>query len=231
MKSKSFVVDGIEKRYGRHQCLDGASFSCEKGKCIGIVGVNGSGKSTLLSTIAGIHKADRGSVYIDGTDILKNKKFIGKYIGYVPQENPLIEDLTVLDNIKLWYCDSVYDMKRELEEGFLKMLGIDLFKDKLVGKLSGGMKKRVSVGIAMHNAPKILLLDEMGAALDMEAKKDIKDYLKSYLKSGGIVVLVSHDEYELDMCDEIYVMNNGKLREIDRSLRGDELLYEMTGKM
>ena len=176
-----------------------AGFACRAGQCIGIAGVNGSGKSTLLSVIAGIQKPDEGTVTAYGVDLQKNKSYISRCIGYVPQENPLIEDLSVMDNLKLWYCDSPWDLKTELESGFLKKLGINEYQKKAVRKLSGGMKKRVSIAIAVHNKPGILLLDEPGASLDLLAKKIIRDYLKWYISTGGTVIIVTHDNEELDM--------------------------------
>ncbi len=217
-------VENIRKSYGRHKVLKGAGFACRAGQCIGIAGVNGSGKSTLLSVIAGIQKPDEGTVTAYGVDLQKNKSYISRCIGYVPQENPLIEDLSVMDNLKLWYCDSPWDLKTELESGFLKKLGINEYQKKAVRKLSGGMKKRVSIAIAVHNKPGILLLDEPGASLDLLAKKIIRDYLKWYISTGGTVIIVTHDNEELDMCDALYVVSEGRLIETDRSLRGEELL-------
>ena len=228
MSEKILVVDSIKKNYGKSTVLKSASFECEKGKCIGIVGVNGSGKSTLLSIIAGIQKADGGSVLIDGTDISKDSGCIGENVGYVPQSNPLIEDLTVKDNLQLWYCDGPYNLKEELATGFLKTLEIDKYVNKTVKKLSGGMKKRVSIAIAVHNKPSLLLLDEPSAALDLIAKKAIRDYLKKYISEGGTVVIVTHDEEELDLCDEIYVVSDGKLKKIPVTLRGEQLLKEIS---
>ncbi len=217
-------VENIRKSYGRHKVLKGAGFACRAGQCIGIAGVNGSGKSTLLSVIAGIQKPDEGTVTAYGVDLQKNKSYISRCIGYVPQENPLIEDLSVMDNLKLWYCDSPWDLKTELEGGFLKKLGINEYQKKAVRKLSGGMKKRVSIAIAVHNKPGLLLLDEPGASLDLLAKKIIRDYLKWYISTGGTVIIVTHDNEELDMCDALYVVSEGRLIETDRSLRGEELL-------
>ncbi len=217
-------VENIRKSYGRHKVLKGAGFACRAGQCIGIAGVNGSGKSTLLSVIAGIQKPDEGTVTAYGVDLQKNKSYISRCIGYVPQENPLIEDLSVMDNLKLWYCDSPWDLKTELESGFLKKLGINEYQKKAVRKLSGGMKKRVSIAIAVHNKPGLLLLDEPGASLDLLAKKIIRDYLKWYISTGGTVIIVTHDNEELDMCDALYVVSEGRLIETDKSLRGEELL-------
>ncbi len=226
-KELSVKVEGIVKHYGLRKVLKGASFEAGQGQCVGIVGLNGSGKSTLLSILAGVQKADRGTAVFQGVDIFRNRKAAGKLIGYVPQENPLIPDLTVKDNLKLWYCDSPLDMKQQLKEGFLHMLGIDKMLRIPVKKLSGGMKKRVSIGISMWADPKVLMLDEPSAALDLVAKKDIRDYLQAYRNQGGTVIIATHDEDELNICDKIYVVKDGTLQETDRTLRGDRLLEEI----
>lgn len=226
-KEYSVKVEGVYKSFGRKKVLTGASLTAKQGECVAIAGLNGSGKSTLLSILAGVQRADRGTAVVNGTDIFKDKKAAGKMIGYVPQENPLIQDLTVKDNLKLWYCDSPLDMEKELQEGFLKILGIDKMLKQPVKKLSGGMKKRVSIGISMWADPSVLILDEPSAALDLVAKKDIRDYLKLYLKRQGTVLIATHDEDELDICDKIYVVSGGVLRETSRELRGDKLLEEI----
>jgi len=223
----SVKVEGVCKRYGRKKVLTNVSFTAGQGECVAIAGLNGSGKSTLLSILAGVQRADNGTAVVNGIDIFKDKKAAGRMIGYVPQENPLIQDLTVKDNLRLWYCDSPLDMERELSEGFLKLLGIDQMLKMTVRKLSGGMKKRVSIGISMWADPKVLILDEPSAALDLVAKKDIRQYLKACLKSGRTVLLATHDEDELDICGKIYVMNHGVLKEASKELRGDRLLEEM----
>lgn len=220
----SVKVDNIYKKYGRKQVLNGISLKAGRGECVGIVGLNGSGKSTLMSILAGVIEADNGTAEFDGVDVLSNRKEAGKLIGYVPQENPLIPDLTVKDNLKLWYCESPLNMRKELENGFLKVLGIDKMLNLPVKKLSGGMKKRVSIGISMWADPKILMLDEPGAALDLVAKRDIRKYLKMYIAKGGTVIIATHDEDELDICNRIYVMKDGKLKEAEEKLRGDKLL-------
>ena len=152
-----------------------------------------------------------------------NKEVIRNMTGYVPQENPLIPELTVYDNLRLWYPDSEY-LQQELEQGFLHLLGIQEFMTKQVNKLSGRMKKRGSIGIAMAGMPPVLLMDEPSAALDLICKEDIRNYLEVYLQRKGTVVITTHEESELELCDKLYVMKDGKLRQIDRNLRGADLV-------
>ena len=160
-KTQTYIkVQDVQKRYGWRKILKGASFEAQSGQCVALLGMNGSGKSTLLSILAGVQNCERGTAVVNGINLLTDKKTAGKIVGYVPQENPLIQDLTVRDNLKLWYCDSPLDMEKELREGLLKMLGIDRMLHMPVKKLSGGMKKRVSIGISMWANPKVLLMDE-----------------------------------------------------------------------
>ena len=225
-------VQDIISAYGRKLILRGASLEAERGECIGIVGANGCGKSTLLSVLAGTLMPKSGEVRYygqiawqtaGGGRVCCNKDIIRKMTGYVPQENPLIPELTVYDNLRLWYPDSQY-LKQELEQGFLHLLGIKEFMTKQVNKLSGGMKKRVSIGIAMADMPPVLLMDEPSAALDLICKEDIRKYLEVYLQRKGTVVITTHEERELELCDKLYVMKDGRLRQIDRSLRGADLV-------
>lgn len=226
------TVADITSSYGRRQVLRGASFTADRGECIGIVGANGCGKSTLLSVLAGTLKPKSGEVFYYGRlawgcgvggRMHGEKEFIRSMTGYVPQENPLIPELSVYDNLRLWYPDKK-KLRQELEQGFLSLLGIGEFCAKQVSKLSGGMKKRVSIGIAMAGTPPVLLLDEPSAALDLVCKEDIRRYLQEYLARKGTVVITTHEESELDLCHKLYVMKEGRLNQADNRLRGEELV-------
>lgn len=200
-------------RKGRKKVLTDVSFDAHNGECIGILGANGCGKSTLLSILAGIQSPDSGSIKLNDNDLFANKssKNFFKYIGYVPQECPLMDELNALDNLKLWYCNSPLSLERELAEGFLGMLGIPDFLKVPVKHMSGGMKKRLSIGCAIANNPHILLLDEPGAALDLICKERIEVYLKNYKKQGNIILISTHEEREIELCDKLYILKDGTL--------------------
>lgn len=235
MENNMITVADVTSAYGRKQILKGVSFTARRGECIGIVGANGCGKSTLLSVLAGTLKPGSGQVSYYGRAAWSdgergrmhgNKDVIRKMTGYVPQENPLIPELSVYDNLRLWYPDK-RQLRQELEQGFLSLLGIGEFSAKQVSKLSGGMKKRVSIGIAMAGMPPVLLMDEPSAALDLVCKEDIRRYLQAYLERKGTVVITTHEEGELSLCSRLYVMKDGRLDQVDNRLRGSAL----TGKM
>lgn len=219
---KMIEIENITSAYGRKKVLHGITLSAERGECVGIVGPNGCGKSTLLSIMAGVLRPVAGSILYYGNDALKNRNVFNKMTGYVPQENPLLPELSVYDNLRLWYPDKE-ELQKELKQGFLQILGIPEFVKMPVSKLSGGMKKRVSIGMALSGMPPVLILDEPSAALDLVCKEDIKRYLQIYLERKGTVVITTHEESELALCDSLYVMKGGKLVSVDKTLRGEAL--------
>lgn len=207
------VIRGVTKRYKKKTVLRGVDLATEGGRCIGILGSNGSGKSTFLSILAGVLPRTEGEFWCDDQDLFADPTARSQYVGYVPQGTPLIEELTARDNLLLWYDKA--DMEQELQTGVLRMLGIDEFLKVTVSKMSGGMKKRLSIGCAMAKRPPILLLDEPTAALDLACKEQIADYLRKYKAAGGLLFLTTHDTPELALCDEIYILKNGVLVPFD----------------
>ncbi|MEE0016374.1 MAG: ABC transporter ATP-binding protein [Clostridia bacterium] len=205
-------VKNISKRY-RNTVLDDISFTAEKGQCIGIIGANGCGKTTLLSIMAGVNKTQSGKIYYNN-ELADRKSVFKKYIAYVPQENPLIDELTTKDNLLLW-LGSNRKIKDGFENGVLKDLGIDEFLNKQVNELSGGMKRRLSIGISLSNNAPIMLLDEPGSALDIYGKQEVNSYISNYVKNGGTVVMSTHDRDEIDLCTKLYKIEDGILKECE----------------
>ncbi len=208
-----FEVKGIRKRYGKKVPLSDAGFSVEAGQCVGILGRNGSGKSTLLSILAGVQKGDGGEFLLDGEDLFRNPRRLSETVGYVPQGTPFLEELSAMDNLLLWYDRKT--VEKELADGVLKMLGIDEFIGVPVRKMSGGMKKRLSIGCSVAKRPSVLLLDEPCAALDLVGKQSIGRYLTKFKEAGGALVLATHDEGELSLCDAVCILKDGRLQPYD----------------
>ena len=204
-----FEIKNVKKSYGKKAPLVDVSFSVDGSCCVGILGKNGSGKSTLLSILAGVQKRDGGEFLYDGADLFGTPKALSGTVGYVPQGTPLLEELSAMDNLLLWYDRKT--LEKELEGGVLKMLGIDEFIRVPVRKMSGGMKKRLSIGCSVAKNPKLLLLDEPSAALDLVCKESINEYLTRFKREGGALILTTHDESELSLCDCIYILKDGVL--------------------
>ncbi|HKM33393.1 MAG TPA: ABC transporter ATP-binding protein [Lachnospiraceae bacterium] len=221
-------LSGIKSGYRRKNVLTGVSFSAGAGQCIGIVGANGSGKTTLFQVLSGLKKPDEGTISFDGVmaeGYLRHGLFI-RYTGYVPQEDNLILELTVYDNLLLWY-ESLKKIQIAEQEGLLHLLSLERMYDLKVKNLSMGMKKRVSIACALAGNPPILLLDEPDASLDLWSKAELRDYLLLYKQAGGTVILATHDETQLEICDKVYTLFQGKCTEIDSKLRGKELMHAL----
>ncbi len=201
-------IKSIQKNYGKKQVLRDVSFSASGGSCTGIIGANGCGKSTLFSIFAGI-QTGKGEFLADGTDLLRRQALRQRLVGYVPQGTPLIEELSARDNLLLWYDKRA--MEASLQEGILSRLGVGEFLRVPVRKLSGGMKKRLSIACALSHAPEIIIMDEPTAALDIVCRQIIAEYIALCRSEGKTVILSTHEATELSLCDQLYLMKDGVL--------------------
>ena len=196
MADSIVTVENVSLKY-KKTVLTGVSINAEKGDVIGLLGLNGSGKSTLLSAIAGLRKVSSGTIKVSGK------------AGFVTQENALIEELTAIDNLKMWTPMSRQEILKELTETELSILKVNDFIDLKVKRMSGGMKKRLAIASVLLAKPDILLLDEPLAALDIPAKNDIIKFIDSFRSKGGTVFIASHSEEMFKHCSKIYLLKNG----------------------
>ena len=199
----------ISKNYGKKSILQDITFKVSCGECVAIVGKNGCGKSTLLQIMAGIMKADNGRICYFGKEAGNNRKIYRKFCGYVPQDNPLLEELSVKDNLKLWGYQPGRGIMNPVE-----MFQLQELLDTPVSDLSGGMKRRVSIASALLESPPIILLDEPTTALDIYHKQSVNEWISTYKKKNGIIIMTTHDEGEITAADRCFVMTDGKLLEI-----------------
>lgn len=204
-------AEHISKKYGHKEILSDISFCIARGECIGILGKNGCGKSTLLNILSGTLSPSSGKFFYQEQNLLQYPKLFSHYIGYVPQENPLMENLSVFDNLRFWYAGTGKNLKEELKQGILEKFGFYHYLKYPVSKLSGGMKRRLSIACALAKNPPVLLLDEPGASLDFSCKEDIKNYLSFYLSCGGTILLTSHEEGEIKLCNRTFLLTEGTI--------------------
>ena len=196
MADSIVTVEKVSLKYKKAVLTD-VSINAEKGEVIGLLGLNGSGKSTLLSAIAGLRKPSSGSIKVNGK------------AGFVTQENALIDELTAMDNLKMWTPLSKQDILKELTETELSILKVNEFIDLKVKRMSGGMKKRLAIASVLLAKPDILLMDEPLAARDIPAKNDIINFIDSFRSKGGTVFIASHSEELFKHCSKIYLLKNG----------------------
>ena len=208
MQTALYEIQNMTCNYGKKSICKGLSLQLREGTCNLILGDNGCGKTTLFSVICGLKNPKEGVFLWEGTEMPISK--MQSKIGYVPQYNPLMPELTVWDNLLFWYGDK-NTVKQQLETGMLQKLGLDEMLNLRVSKLSGGMARRCTIGCAMAGSPQLLVLDEPAASLDMECKRIWKSCMREYINQGGTILFSSHEETDRELADEIYRMQDGKL--------------------
>lgn len=199
-------VDGLSKSYGKRIILNDISFEADCGEQIAIIGRNGCGKSTLMQILTGIIKPDKGSIVYFQKDVLADKKLFSKFCGYLPQSNPLISELSVQDNLSLW-TGKIGKPDADLIQTF----ELNSILKMPVYKLSGGMKRRVSIACSMALWPPVLFMDEPTTALDIYYKDSIHVLMKKYLSMNGTLIITTHDKEEMESSSRLYEMTDGVL--------------------
>ncbi len=205
------TVTGITKRYGDRTVLHGAGFTLAPGETLGIAGHNGSGKTTLLSVVAQVTKPDAGDILFNGVSVLGSSAFLRKNVGYIPQHNGLLGDLSVRETLSFW--QRAYGLSGPLFTGggIAERMGLEALAKKRVKTLSGGMQRRLSVALALLRRPRFLLMDEVLPALDRHYRQVLRKELEALRHAGGSILYCSHEAEELSaMCDRVLVMRDGK---------------------
>lgn len=208
-------VKNITKRFNDKIALDNISFSVNEGEFFGLIGPNGAGKSTLISIMTNLMLPNNGCIEVNNMDLSKNPIEIKSLMGLVPQELAIIEHLSPYDNLE--YFGALYGLsgkllKERIAEA-LEIAGLTEVKRKKVKKLSGGMKRRLNIVMAMLHHPKILILDEPTAGLDPKGRDDILEQIKILHDEYKMtIVLVSHSMEDVGkLAERVIVMNKGSV--------------------
>jgi ABC-2 type transport system ATP-binding protein len=205
-------LQGISKKYKQYTVLNNVSFSLQKGNVLGILGPNGAGKSTLLKILALVLDADKGSYLLSGADTQKNKKKLHQMIGFVPQDLALYDDLSVLDNLIYWSNIPANQSFTRFDQ-LLASFELQELKNKRVSTLSGGMKRRLNLAVAVINNPQLLIMDEPFVGVDIFQLSLLRSYLSNLSKNGITQVITSHTASAvLDILDNVMVINHGKIK-------------------
>lgn len=206
-------LKGITKRYGHLAAVRDLNLEVEDGEIMGIIGHNGAGKSTTLKMIVGLVSPTSGNVEVMGRDMAKESTYVKRFIGYLPEESPLYENMTVTEY--LTFFSELYKMpKRETEERIDVLLGSLKLpeRDRLTGELSKGMKRKVTIARTLLHNPSLLILDEPNAGLDPLTSFFIINYLKSLKDQGKTILLSAHNLFHVEyICDRVAILKNGRL--------------------
>ncbi len=207
------VVKNLTKKYGVQRAVDDVSFTVKTGEILGFLGPNGAGKTTTMKAITTFLAPDQGEVYVGNHSIHKNPEEIKKNIGYLPENNPLYEDMPVLDYLHFVANIQGID-KAQIEDKIREVVftcGIAAEKHKKISELSKGYKQRVGLAQALIHDPEALILDEPTTGLDPNQIIEIRELIKKIGKEKT-VILSSHILAEVEAtCDRIMIINNGKI--------------------
>ncbi len=226
------VVKNLSKRYGPQRAVDNISFEVKTGEILGFLGPNGAGKTTTMKAITGYLSPSDGDITVGNFSIWTDKEQLKKRIGYLPEHNPLYQEMPVLDYLA--YVAELQGIKKEkIKERILEMVqicGLEGEKHKRINELSKGYRQRVGLAQALIHDPEVLILDEPTTGLDPNQIVEIRELIKKIGRSKT-VILSSHILAEVEAtCDRILIINKGKIvangtaQELRQAEKGNELV-------
>jgi len=227
-------ISNVEKRYKSLQALGGVSLKIEEGEFFGLLGPNGAGKTTLISIIAGLIRADAGSVKIHGHDVVSDFREARKKLGVVPQELVFDPFFTVRETLRLQSGYFGLPNNDKWIDEVMENLDLTKKADTNMRALSGGMKRRVLVAQALVHKPPVIVLDEPTAGVDVELRQTLWKFISRLNREGHTVVLTTHYLEEAQaMCKRVAMLKLGKVEALDtmsnliRRISGSQLIVHM----
>ncbi len=207
------AVDQLERRFGRFMAVNRVSFEVKRGEIFGFLGPNGAGKSTTIRMLCGILSPTGGSGTVVGLDIRTQAEEIKANVGYMSQKFSLYQDLTVEENINFYA--GIYRIgekeKAERKQWVLEMSGLESYRHRLTGVLSGGWKQRLALGCAILHRPPILFLDEPTSGVDPISRRQFWDLIYELSSEGVTVFVTTHYMDEAEYCDRLALIYRGEL--------------------
>ncbi len=207
-------TENISKAYGELKAVDEVSIIVEKGEVYSLLGMNGAGKSTLIKMLCGLVKPTSGNGYILGYDLTKETNQVKKVLAVSPQETAIAPNLTVYENLDLMAGLNGFtkrERKRKVDE-MMHNLSLEPFSKQRSKELSGGWQRRLSIGMALISEPDILFLDEPTVGLDVLARHEVWNVIKS-LKGKVTIIVTTHYLGEAqNLSDRICILKTGKVK-------------------
>jgi ABC-2 type transport system ATP-binding protein len=206
-------AEGLTKSFPGVRAVDALSFDVRAGEIFGLVGPDGAGKTTTLRMLAGIMSPDVGQATVAGCDVIRNPEAAKHSLSYMPQRFGLYEDLSVDENIR-FYADLFGVRKAERNDRSLQLLeaaGMSEFRNRMAGKLSGGMKQKLGLVCALIHRPKVILLDEPTTGVDPVSRRDFWRILYELISEGVAILTSTAYLDEAERCHRVALMHQGKL--------------------
>jgi len=210
-------IKNLTKDYGKVKAIEDVSFTVEKGEIVGFLGPNGAGKSTTMNIITGFISSTSGTVRVAGHDILENPVEIKKHIGYLPEQPPLYQDMTVSEFLD--FCASLKKVAprewKSQKKDIMELVKVTHVSHRLIKNLSKGYKQRVGLAQALVGSPEVLILDEPTVGLDPKQIIEIRRLIKA-LGKNHTIILSTHILPEVSaICDRVIIINKGRIVAID----------------
>jgi ABC-2 type transport system ATP-binding protein len=207
-------LNNLQKSFGDLKAVDGVSFAVQEGEIFSLLGPNGAGKTTTLSMLSTLLRPDDGDAFVLGHSIRSEPMKVKESLGVVPQEIALYEDLSARENLVFWgkmYGLRGTALKNRVDE-VLETIGLTDRQKGRVGKFSGGMKRRVNIGVALLHKPRVIYMDEPTVGIDPQSRRSILDSVVSLKDQGMTVLYTTHYMEEAqELSDHIAIMDNGKV--------------------
>lgn len=214
-------IRGLRKTFGRYVAVDGLNLTLDAGRAIALWGTNGAGKTTIIKSILGLHRFG-GEIRVGTHDARRRGRAARRLIGYVSQELAFYDDLTVCDTAR--YFAALKGVTVHRVPDVLSAVNLSEHSAKRVGQLSGGMKQRLALAVALLADPPILLLDEPTANLDAAGRRAFFELLKSLKAAGKAILFTTHRADEVDLlADRVIVLERGRVLREDASIAGSAL--------
>ena len=211
--NEAIKTSGLTKKFGNYPAVDNLDLEIQKGELFGLVGPDGAGKTTIMRLLSAILDPTSGEAWVAGHSILNEGEKIKEKIGYMSQRFGLYEDLTVMENI-FFYADLYEVPQKERPARIERLLGfsnLTPFKDRLAGKLSGGMKQKLGLACALIHTPEVLLLDEPTNGVDPVSRRDFWRILYDLLKEGVTILVSTAYLDEAERCTQVGLIHKGRL--------------------
>lgn len=214
MSEKAIIVKNLDKNFDEIHAVNDVSFEIQTGEIFSLLGPNGAGKTTTIGMISGLRSPDAGEVWLMGHSVLTDPKKAKAELGVVPQEIALYEDISARANLNFWA--KMYGLRGEsLDQRVNEVLDIIGLQDRAKGavsKFSGGMQRRLNVGVALLHQPKVIIMDEPTVGIDPQSRRQILDSVK-HLRDQGVTILYTthYMEEAQELSDRIAIMDHGQI--------------------
>ena len=205
----SLLLQNVSKSYGAVKALKGVSVTLKKGEVVGLLGPNGAGKSSLMKILTGYYKEWEGEISYEGLDLKTDLQRIQKQVGYLPENNPLYNEMYVVEYLK--YIGNLYKLNNPPYKEILKKTGLLDHQRHKIQTLSKGYRQRVGLAAALIHDPQLLILDEPTTGLDPNQLVEIRKLIRQ-LGKDKTVLLSTHILQEVDaLCDRVIIINKGEI--------------------